>query len=341
MRCVPILLAALTLFTVPARPATSKVHDPSSIVRCSGTNWFFSTGSGIKSFYSADLASWAEGPAIFPSPPAWHEQLVPGNRGYLWAPDVLKRGGRYWLYYSVSTFGKNTSAIGLATSPTLDPSDPKYAWKDEGLVIRSGPADPFNAIDPCVLACPDGKLRMVFGSYWSGIFELELDPVTGRPKKGADPERLAWNKDIEASALIFHDGYYYLFVNWGVCCKGTDSTYEIRVGRGRNPKGPFRDKDGKDMVRGGGTPFLASEGRFVGPGHFASVEGAPCFAFHYYNADDRGLAQLGIRELKWGLDGWPQPGAWVFPLQEAKAKAEEISDGAGSAKSPNSIKPLR
>lgn len=319
-----LLLLAITVLAKPLAAATSKVHDPSSVVRCGSTNWFFSTGSGIKSFHSPDLTNWAEGPKVFDAPPAWHEQMVPGNRGYLWAPDVIKRDGRYWLYYSVSTFGKNTSAIGLATSPTLDPSDPAYGWKDEGIVIRSGPSDPFNTIDPCVLAAPNGKLRMVFGSYWSGIYGLELDNATGLPKKNAQPERLAWNKDIEAAAIIFRDGYYYLFVNWGACCKGTDSTYEIRVGRSRNPGGPFRDKRGKDMVLGGGTPFLASEGPFVGPGHFAAIEGSPCFGFHYYDAGARGLAQLGIRELKWGPDGWPQPGAWVFPAPAPASAANHL-----------------
>jgi len=49
--------------------------------------------------------------------------------------------------------------------------------------------------------------------------------------------------------------YYYLFVNWGACCSGgVNSTYQIRVGRSStNPLGPFNDKNGVDMMNGGGS----------------------------------------------------------------------------------------
>jgi len=72
----------------------------------------------------------------------------PEARG-AWAPDISYFNGRYHLYYALSTFGSRNSAIGLATSPTLDPADPKYAWTDEGMVLRSfQDKDDWNAIDP-------------------------------------------------------------------------------------------------------------------------------------------------------------------------------------------------
>ncbi len=76
----------------------------------------------------------------------------------------------YYLYYSVSAFGKNTSCIGVATNTTLDPGDKNYKWVDHGKVIQSVPGrDLWNAIDPNVVLDESQQPWMVFGSFWSGI----------------------------------------------------------------------------------------------------------------------------------------------------------------------------
>lgn len=318
-RFMPSLLRnAVVLLLLAASAASGKVHDPSSIVRCGKESWFFATGPGIKSAHSSDLLTWTDGPPVFKSFPAWHAELVPGNTGYLWAPDVISRNGHYWLYYSVSTFGKNVSAIGLVSSPTLDPAAKDFGWKDEGLVIRSTRADPFNAIDPAVIATKDGSLWMTFGSFWSGIQLVELDPKSGLLKRNAKPKQIAWNEQagqIEAPALERHGDYYYLFANWGLCCRGVNSTYEIRVGRSRTISGPYLDKDGREMATGGGSLFAKREDNVIGPGHFAAIEGFPQsrFAFHYYDGAAVGASKLGIRELTWSKDGWPEAGKWILP----------------------------
>ena len=64
-------------------------------------------------------------------------------------------------------FGRNTSAIGLATNPTLDPATPNFGWTDRGIVIQTTTTTN-NAIDPVVRDESD-NLWLVFGSYWSGI----------------------------------------------------------------------------------------------------------------------------------------------------------------------------
>ncbi|WP_146738003.1 family 43 glycosylhydrolase, partial [Bacillus tropicus] len=83
----------------------------------------------------------------------------------------------YWLYYAVSSFGKNTSAIGLASSASLSSGN----WKDEGLVIRSTSADNYNAIDPELTIDKDGNPWLAFGSFWSGIKLTKLDKNTMKP----------------------------------------------------------------------------------------------------------------------------------------------------------------
>jgi arabinan endo-1,5-alpha-L-arabinosidase len=86
-------------------------------------------------------------------------------------------------------------------------------------------------------------LWLVFGSFWSGIKLIQLDPKTGkRLKEDTTIHSLAFHKDIEAAAIYQHDGYFYLFVNWGACCRGVNSTYEIRAGRSREITGPYLDK---------------------------------------------------------------------------------------------------
>ncbi len=119
------------------------VHDPSSLVKCDDNYWFYSTGMLIKSYRSKDLETWTRGPAVFDAMPSWVKEVVPDQKGHFWAPDIIRIGNRYLLYYSVSTFGKQTSAIALATNVTLDPESPDYSWIDRGIVIRTDESDDF------------------------------------------------------------------------------------------------------------------------------------------------------------------------------------------------------
>lgn len=286
----------------------TSIHDPSTILRQDGRYYVFGTGRGILTKSSPDLLHWTNGAPVFDPPPAWTTNAVPGYRGHTWAPDVVRLGGVYHLYYSVSTFGKQVSTIGLTTNPTLDPASPDYHWTDRGPVILSTNGLPFNAIDPALTLDQDGKLWMAWGSFWKGIFLTELDPKTGLRIAADSPiHRLAWNESIEAAAIQRHGDDYILFVNWGRCCRGTNSTYEVRVGRSKSITGPYLDRDGVDLVDGGGTPFLETTGRFIGPGHIAVFqrEGADWFSYHYYDAERRGRSQLALAPLYWTKDGWP------------------------------------
>lgn len=266
-------------------------HDPSTIVKCDDEYWVFYTGNGVRSAHSKDLITWQPGPASGAlTAPAWVAAAVPNNRrNKFWAPDVMKVGNRYFLYHAVSSFGSPISAIGLATSPTLDPKDPAYKWTDRGIVIQSQRADNFNAIDPAIARGADGGMWRCFGSFWSGIKLIQLDPATG-PRIAPDSQiySLAHYSSIEASYIYHHDQYYYLFVNWGRCCRGANSTYNIRVGRSEKITGPYLDKTGIDMMKDGGSLVLDSEDKFIGPGHagIVEVDEREWFSFHY-EADAR------------------------------------------------------
>jgi len=319
----------------------ARVHDPSTIVKCKDEYWVFNTGNGIISWHSKDLIHWERGQPVFSTPPSWIADAVPGNRRLdYWAPDVTFYKGRYLLYYAASTFGRQTSGIGLATSPTLDQSDPAYKWTDQGLVVQTrdrrdypGQGDNFNAIDPAVITAPDGKLWLSFGSFWTGIKLIELDPATGkRIAPDSTIYSLATNNnpqhDVEASYIFPHDGYYYLFVNWGKCCVGVASTYKIMIGRSKTITGPYLDKAGVDMAKGGGTLFIGSEGDFIGPGHAGIIEadGKFWFSGHFYDGAANGTSLLFTRPLHWEADGWPA----IEPKQNYVAENTRVAPARGA-----------
>jgi arabinan endo-1,5-alpha-L-arabinosidase len=286
------------------------LHDPSTIVRDQDEYWIFYTGRDIRSYRSKDLVKWEPGPTVFTNALPWIPETIPANRNGrdFWAPDIIQVEGRYLLYYSVSSFGKNTSAIGLATTPKLNPNDPAYQWTDHGVVIQSSPRDDFNAIDPALFRDDDGSLWMSFGSFWGGIKMVQLDPKTGK-RIAADSKvyALAHYDSIEAPFIYRHANQYYLFLNWGFCCRGTNSTYEIRVGRSDKVTGPYLDRTGKDMLLGGGTPVLGTEDVFIGPGHPGIWREGDnfWFSFHFYNGAQRGRSTYAIRPLTWDAAGWP------------------------------------
>ncbi len=284
-------------------------HDPSSIVKEHSKFYMFGTGPGIRTKSSPDLRLWENGQPVFGNVPKWVNDYVHDYDGVVWAPDVVRVRGIFFLYYSCSKFGKPTSVIGLATSSTLDFSATNYFWQDAGAVISSTNGSPFNTIDPSAFLDRDGKLWLAFGSYWKGIFLMELNPQTGKRTNTNAPQHLAWNESIEAACLTRHENFYYLFVNWGQCCKGTNSTYEVRVGRAEKITGPYRDRDGNDLATGGGSPFLETFGRFIGPGHIGIMDdggtnGLTQFSYHYYDDASRGRSRLAIGKIDWS-NGWP------------------------------------
>ena len=104
-------------------------------------------------------------------------------------------------------------------------------------------------------------------------------------------------------------------VSFDHCWRGVDSDYKVMVGRSRSLSGPYLDRTGKPLLKGGGTLALAGSGRMRGPGHNAVLRDGDqeWFVHHYYDAEFHGLQMLHIRPLRWTGDGWPEVGgpiAW-------------------------------
>ena len=317
-----LLLSALLLGLPPARALETdlSIHDPSTVVKSGGTYWVYGTGRGLPQFSSPDRLHWTFQGPVFPAAPAWVADAVPANKGnFAWAPDVHFFQGLWHLYYTYSSFGSKVSGIGVATNLTLDPK----AWADQGIVVRTGRDTNYNAIDPCIFLDASGKPWLSFGSYFSGIKLVAIDPATGKQASGdGTVYNIATRPNtppnaIEASCVYYHAGYYYLFVDWDACCAGARSTYNIRVGRSRTVTGPYLDKAGKDMQAGGGTLFLGSVGDNgsgrpiddeVGPGHAGILEdgGGTYVSYHEEWTRDKGRSTLYVNKLAWDTDGWPR-----------------------------------
>jgi arabinan endo-1,5-alpha-L-arabinosidase len=304
------VLAFLTT-TAHALDGMIGVHDPSTVIMCDGNYYVYGTGRGISVLTSSNGFDWQRGQKVFDRIPDSVKQFVPLNDGQnVWAPDIIQLNGEYYLYYAISSWGQYVSAVGLLTSPTLDPTKPDYKWTDRGMVVHSSEGENLNAIDPGVIHAPDGTLWICYGSYHGNIELVQLDSQTGLRIATNSPVTIIANQS-EASDIIYHDGYYYLFVNHGSCCQGANSTYNIRVGRSSKITGPYLDRHGEDMVGGGGALFLAAAGKDIGPGHFGLLleDGVEKFSCHYEAEIGRaGRSILDIRPLLWTLDGWPQPG---------------------------------
>jgi len=294
------------------------VHDP-VIAYEDSTFYIFSTGFNVGIMSSTDLVNWYPQKSALPESPIWAQNLIQGYRGHTWAPDIINVDGLWYLYYSCSTFGRNTSAIGVAVNKTLNPDSPEYEWKDLGLVINSVRGDDYNCIDPNLVIDKEGRPWLTFGSFWDGIqlVQLQSDMKTpiGKPvtiARHTNPEAVpeegieANNNEIEAPFIIRQGKYYYLFASAGLCCRGLRSTYHTIVGRSKNIEGPYVDKKGKQLLKGGGTLLIGRDDKYAGVGHngLACINGQWIFVAHGYDIALNGRSKLVIKKMKF-KKGWP------------------------------------
>ncbi len=313
-----LILACMLLGAVPMtlHAAPAYAHDP-VMIREGEYLYLFATGQGITVQRTRDLKTWEYLSSVFSALPGWMAKEVPGFDGSLWAPDISLHGGIYYIYYSISTFGNNRSCIGLATNTTLDPQSPAFKWVDTGKVIDSTPGrDNWNAIDPALAVDAEGRWYLAFGSFWDGIKMIGIEP--GRGKALRDPPEIislarrpgVKDDPIEASYIYRHNDFYYLFVSFDFCCRGTRSTYKVAVGRSRLITGPYMDEKGIPMNEGGGSIVLAGYDDVHGPGHCSVLrEGdRDLLVHHMYDGKRGGIAVLQLRPITWSADGWPEIG---------------------------------
>ena len=302
--------------------AVSLIHDP-TIIRSGNTYYVLSTDPGTANgqvgdlpvVCSTDQINWTRCGQVFNTIPSWITTLYPGITT-LWAPDVSYFNGVYHVYYTASTFGSQKSSIGLATAPTM-----AGPWTDSGgPILQSTTGSAYNAIDPNILidygtGSTVQHVWLTYGSFYGGIYQREINPQTGlllasnttNYQLASQPS--ANGNAIEGASLVQKNGYYYLFVSLGYCCNTpyTTDTYQIAVGRGTSPNGPFVDQNGTAMLSGGGTVILSSSGEFTAPGGesvYTDAVNGDLITFHALSNNQNGFDYLFVNQLTWP-NNWP------------------------------------
>ncbi|KRF03997.1 hypothetical protein ASH00_15195 [Arthrobacter sp. Soil782] len=346
------------LTTGPETWGARHAHDPTVVRDDDGTYYLFSTDAvansanipaGVHVRSSPDLLEWTyRGTALDGVPEPAFEWS--GAKG-LWAPEVVRwpsaAGENRWhMYYSASTFGSSTSAIGLAVADKLT-----GPWEDRGLVVRTlAGRDSQNAIDAAVTFDRNGDPWLTYGSFFSGIHTLRLNPETGMAQS---PEDLGTciarrspdvDRAIEGAFIQYRaeDDRYVLFVSYD----SLFNTYNVRVAVAEEITGPYRDVNGADMTdvdtapHAVGTKVLGSyrfdgDTSWLAPGH-NSILTVPTgesgveeqFMVHHVRfAEDATQHIVQLRRVFTTAKGWPvvSPQPYAGPERETLASAAGIT----------------
>jgi arabinan endo-1,5-alpha-L-arabinosidase len=289
------------------------VHDPSMI--WDGQKYFlFATGGTLNVRSSTNILTWTNAGNIFTAIPAAITTALGSPPADLWAPDISYFNGQFHVYYAGSTFGSNDSAIGLATTASLE--TPR--WTDDGVIVATKTTDNFNAIDPNVSFDQSCTPWLAFGSFWDGIKMRKLDPTTGNVATDDTTLYSLASRNggaIEAASIISHNGFYYLFVSFDLCCQGVNSTYRTMVGRAPAITGPYTNKAGTSMMQGAAEQLLVTSGRYIGPGGGTAWKNGNTYlyVYHYYDGQANGASKLQVRPITFDATDWIVLGDPLFP----------------------------
>lgn len=286
-----------------------RVHDP-VMIKEAGNYYVFHTGRGISIKTSQDRITWKRTGSVFSRDnfPPWHKTDIPNQDRNLWAPDIYYNNGKYYLYYSVSAWMNFNSSVGLTTNTTLDSTNPKYKWVDEGQIIsyKNGGAK-VNVIDPNIIRERNGRSWLFYGSYQSGLRAVELDLLSGKLLKDPPEIHTITTSLGEGVFVIKGSGYYYIFASRGKCCAGMNSTYQMVIGRSKNITGPYLNKERKSWVDNNYSVLLAGDSTEPGRGHngMFTEHDTTFIVYHAYTRSANGASLLNIKPLYADKDGWP------------------------------------
>lgn len=274
---------------------------------------------------STNLTEWAIVPGsdgkgrrdAMPVLPAW------AKKGWTWAPEVLRTGKAYILYFTAKHRDSDRQCVGAATSSnplgpfTSTAPEPLVCQKDLGGTID---ADPFRDAD--------GQLYLYFKNDGNAVRKpaqiwVQKLSADGLSVDGATTALLKADRDwengvVEAPSMVRHDGKYYLFYSASYFGWNADqrlSPYAMGYATCAGPAGPCTDAPENPILHS----FSGKEGCISGPGHQALFEaaGRSFIAFHAWAATPgcRPLdpeRYLYVSPLIW-KDGKPAVGVSLRP----------------------------
>lgn len=268
---------------------------------------------------STDLVAWEYVGDAIPADAVKPAYWAPGTRP--WAPDIRYVDGTYHLTYSLSNGG-----VALLTAEA-----PTGPWTDRGLLIGGAgiPGCPTGNIDQAMFTDSDGTHYLYWGSYdVICVSEMTADataltgPVT----------QVAQGRRMEGGFVVKRDDWYYLMYSDAGCCDGAFSGYTVKAGRSHDPRGPFLDDAGVDLMSlssKAGFVLTSNGNGFAGPGHNAiqtDLSGQDWLVYHAIPTADPDFAPVDTRagrlslskrpmmvdRLDW-IDGWPVVNAGAGP----------------------------
>jgi beta-xylosidase len=270
-----------------SNPVLARDFPDPFVLQDGGTYYAYATngnGKQVQTATSKDLVHWTPGPDALPHVASW------SFNGKTWAPEVLKVGDRYVLYYATN------QQIGRAVAGT-----PLGPFVDDSAAPLVAQPKLGGAIDPSPFRDDDGDLFL----YWKNdgnaigvktrIFVQRLSPdglrgVGPAFETGEVNDALWEGQVVEAPEMAEHDGRYFLFYS------GNDyasDSYAVGYATCTSALGPCKDAPE--------SPILKTGCGAHGPGHNA-VFGS-WTAYHAWNAAHT-QRQLWLSKLEW-KDGKP------------------------------------
>lgn len=243
-------------------------------------------------FSSTDLKEWKDLGAVLARP-----EYEGSREANYWAPEIMERGGKFYLYYTSDSFGINERRfVRVAVSDRID-----GPYLDSGETLVKLPS-----IDghPFYVAPGDGRLFYTGNEGNPHVGQLLVDrfispaELADEPRKVFPEETLPWE---EGAFVIRQDGAFYLFSSMG---NWRDGSYHALVARSESIDGPWRRLPGKD-----GKPYKlleTVEGQW-GPGHnsvFRGPDGSWWICYHAWDREKTGRYPW-VAPITWDNRGYP------------------------------------
>jgi len=301
-------------------PIMAGDHPDPSILK-DGDDYYMTFSSfdaypGLVIWHSRDLVNWEPvGPALFK------------NVGSVWAPDLVKHKGRYYIYFpGIGSPYRSNYVVWADTirGPWSDPID-----------LKVGRIDPGHAVGP------DGKRYLFLSAGFMVPLSDDGLSTAGEMKKIYDGWQYPDDWVVEGFAqegpkILKHGDYYYMVLAEGGTA-GPPTSHMVVVARSKTIEGPWENAPNNPVIR-----TLSGDERWWSKGHATPVEGPGGQWYVVYHAYENGFYNLGrqtlLEPVAWTADGWlARAGADVAapirkPAGPALPHGQALSDDFSTSK---------